>query len=239
MLRATTVDLIYVVRAPQKKTNPRTAVSASSSSASRSWPDLPGFHTWMWCKYRHVFFLHVEVTWKKMVANDPETLKFGTFGRCYIKLFDVAIQHQKVPFHLICDAKLYQKKSSRAWASGPVICTIFAEMWCSTLTWTQLSRALNKLQHQTGIERWDFWTRLKSLNHHEWWWHQSSKFFESAGGCRGGNRQPSAWCDILTRDSNHWQNRYFVTVQSMVAMSTERNPKEIGVFETDTSWRAT
>lgn len=50
MLRATTVDLIYVISAPQKKTNPRTAVSASSSSASRSWPDLPWFHTWMWCK---------------------------------------------------------------------------------------------------------------------------------------------------------------------------------------------
>lgn len=50
------------------------------------------------------------------------------------------------------------------------------------------------------------------------------------GWLQRGNRQPSAWCDILTRDSNHWQNRYFVTVQSMVAMSTERNPKEIGFF---------
>lgn len=44
-----------------------------------------------------------------MVPNDPKTLKFGTFGRCYIKLFDVAIQHQKVPFHLTSDEKLYQK----------------------------------------------------------------------------------------------------------------------------------
>lgn len=47
-----------------------------------------------------------------MVANDQKTLKFGKFGRCYIKLFDVAKQHQKVYFHLTSDAKLYQKAKS-------------------------------------------------------------------------------------------------------------------------------
>lgn len=114
-----------------------------------------------------------------MVANDPKTLKFMKFGRCYTKFFDVAKQQQKVYFHLTSDAKLYQKVKSctscRTCDLHNICRDVMLNLDGPTLTRTQLSRALNKLQHQIDIKRWDFWTRLKSLNHHEWWWHQSSQ----------------------------------------------------------------